>query len=477
MFPLAKLARQLRCAALRKHKVMIEAAGRIPEAQTSGLRQNALPFVETLAQSVANIAPTATPSLTIPLVFASAGNGTWLAFLLATVGLVLVSCCINQFARRSATPGSLYHYVSTGLGERTGLITGWALFLAYVTTGVVTVYGFAIFSGDLLLTLTGVPLPVWLWYILCVGMAWCCAYKDIQLSARLMLTIEAASVGAILILGIIVWAARGFALDTAQITLAGVAPENVRLGMVLAVLAFVGFESATALGGEAQNPLQNIPRSVLWSTVMVGTLFVIMSYIEVVGFATSPSPLEKSTTPLPDLAALYQVPAFGPILALAAALTFFSCCLACINAVARILFMMGRDGRLPASIGQAHATNETPHIAVTLTALAIFVLTAGSTLAGLGLIEGITYYGSIATYGFLLVYILIAIVAPLYLRREGALNPTQVVVTILAIVFMMLPVIGSFYPVPPYPLNILPYIFLVYMALGVLWAFRCRNNQ
>jgi len=108
-----------------------------------------------------------------------------------------------------------------------------------------------------------------------------------------MLTIEAASVGAILILGIIVWAARGFALDTAQITLAGVAPENVRLGMVLAVLAFVGFESATALGGEAQNPLQNIPRSVLWSTVMVGTLFVIMSYIEVVGFATSPSPLEK----------------------------------------------------------------------------------------------------------------------------------------------------------------------------------------
>jgi len=145
--------------ALRKHKVMIEAAGRLPEAQTSGLRKNALPFVETLAQSVANIAPTATPSLTIPLVFASAGNGTWLAFLLATVGLVLVSCCINQFARRSATPGSLYHYVSTGLGERTGLITGWALFLAYVTTGVVTVYGFAIFSGDLLLTLTGVSLP------------------------------------------------------------------------------------------------------------------------------------------------------------------------------------------------------------------------------------------------------------------------------------------------------------------------------
>jgi amino acid transporter len=456
---------------------MAEASGHPPEAQTSGLRKNTLPFVETLAQSVANIAPTATPSLTIPLVFASAGNGTWLAFLLATVGLVLVSCCINQFARRSATPGSLYHYVSTGLGERTGLITGWALFLAYVTTGVVTVYGFAIFSGDLLLTITGVTLPVWLWYLLCVGPVWFCAYKDIQLSARLMLTIEAASVGAILILGIIVWAARGFVLDAAQITLEGVALEHVRLGMVLAVLAFVGFESATALGVEAQNPLQNIPRSVLWSTVMVGMLFVIMSYIEVVGFAMSPSPLEKSTTPLPDLATLYHVPAFGPFLALAAALTFFSCCLACVNAVARILFTMGRDGQLPASIGQAHATNETPHIAVTMTAVVIFILTAGTTLAGIGLIEGVTYYGSIATYGFLLVYILISLVASVYLRREGSLNATQVVVTILAICFMMLPVVGSLYPVPPYPINLLPYIFLVYMAMGVIWAFTSRHKM
>src|SRR5712691_4944335 len=127
-------------ATRRKHKAMLEASGYPQEAQTSGLRKNTLPFVETLSQSVANIAPTATPSLTIPLVFASAGNGIWLAFVLATVGLVLVSFCINQFARRLATPGSLYHYVSTGLGERTGLITGWALRLAYVITGVVTVY-------------------------------------------------------------------------------------------------------------------------------------------------------------------------------------------------------------------------------------------------------------------------------------------------------------------------------------------------
>ena len=41
--------------------------------------------METLAQSVSTIAPTSTPAATIPLVCALAGNGTWLAYVLATM--------------------------------------------------------------------------------------------------------------------------------------------------------------------------------------------------------------------------------------------------------------------------------------------------------------------------------------------------------------------------------------------------------
>jgi hypothetical protein len=98
------------------HITAVEAgtSGHLQEHHAAGLRRDALPFVETLAQSIANIAPTVTPALAIPLVFASSGHGTWLTYLLATVGLLLVSLCINQFARRSATPGSLYSYTTAG---------------------------------------------------------------------------------------------------------------------------------------------------------------------------------------------------------------------------------------------------------------------------------------------------------------------------------------------------------------------------
>src|SRR5271163_3529950 len=77
-----------------------------------GLRREILSPMETLAQSVSTIAPTTTPAATIPLVCALAGNGTWLAYALATTAVVLVALCIGRYARHSASPGSLYTYAS-----------------------------------------------------------------------------------------------------------------------------------------------------------------------------------------------------------------------------------------------------------------------------------------------------------------------------------------------------------------------------
>src|SRR5579863_8470449 len=107
-----------------------------------GLRGEALSPMETLAQSVSTIAPTSTPAATIPLVAALAGNGTWLAYLLATVAILLVAWCISRFARYSASPGSLYTYASMILPPWLGSIVAWSLLLAYVATGSSVIGGF-----------------------------------------------------------------------------------------------------------------------------------------------------------------------------------------------------------------------------------------------------------------------------------------------------------------------------------------------
>src|SRR6202140_4287302 len=122
-----------------------------PEKSGYGLRRGVLSPVETLAQSVSTISPTATPVATIPLVCALAGNGTWLAYVLATAAIFLVALCISKFARYSASPGSLYSYASPILPPSIGAMVAWSLLLAYVATGSSVIGGFFHYGNLLIL--------------------------------------------------------------------------------------------------------------------------------------------------------------------------------------------------------------------------------------------------------------------------------------------------------------------------------------
>ena len=41
----------------------------------------------------------------------------------------------------------------------------------------------------------------------------------------------------------------------------------------------------------------------------------------------------------------------------------------------------------------------------------------------------------------------------------------------IACLCLLVPLEGSFYPVPPFPTDIFPYIFLFYLAVGGAWLF------
>src|SRR6202047_5505654 len=109
---------------------MTQAASKNPPTADYGLRHEILSPMETLAQSVSTMAPTTTPAATIPLVCALAGNGTWLAYVLATIAVLLVALCIARFARHSASPGSLYTYATMILPQWMSAAVAWRLLLA-----------------------------------------------------------------------------------------------------------------------------------------------------------------------------------------------------------------------------------------------------------------------------------------------------------------------------------------------------------
>ena len=454
-----------------------------PKQSKNGLKPDCLSFGEVLAQSFAVIAPTTIPAFNIGLIVALSGNGTWLSFLIGLMGLIFVSININQFASRSASPGSLYSYIVKGLGPTAGVICGWSLVLAYLFTGMSVLCGFANFSASLIGQVGIHPSSLTL-LALGAGISWYAAYKDIQLSAIAMLWLEGISIALISILCIIIWAHKGFALDLPQLTLQGVTPGKVAMGLVLVMFSFSGFESATTLGDEAKNPLRTIPRALMGSTILAGVFFIATTYIEVLGFSGTGISIAKTEAPLTFLSQQLGLGWFGELVAFGALLSFFSCVLGCINPAARVFFTMARHGLFNSKLGAAHSTNKTPYVAIKMCSLMIFAIPAVMSLFHIKLFDSMGYLGAISSFGFLTVYMLISLAAPLYLYRIRKLRTQDVVFAVLGVGFMIIPVLGSvgipgstLFPVPDAPYNTLPYLFLLYLIVTCGWFFWQRRRS
>src|ERR1700747_928159 len=270
--------------------------------------------METLAQSVSTIAPTTTPAATIPLVCALAGNGTWLAYALATGAILLVALCISRFARYSASPGSLYSYASMILPPWLGATAAWSLLLAYIATGSSVIGGFYHYANLLLHDATGHAASTVALALIVTAISTGIAWRDVKISARLMLWIAAASGTLIVTVVVLVLLRHGLHLDGTQLRLRGMTGSGLRLGLVLALFSFVGFESATTLGSEARNPLKTIPRAVIQSALLAGAIFIICAYTEVLGSRTAGQDLGASQAPMRVLAGVGGVPLLGVLI-------------------------------------------------------------------------------------------------------------------------------------------------------------------
>ena len=451
------------------------------------LRSNALNFWELLAQAIALISPTMTAALIIPLMFGTTHNLSWMAYAFATVMLLFVSFNINQFAKRSTGAGSMYAYTSRGLGPTMGAISGWCLIWAYQSIGIAGLTGFSVQATNLL-QMAGVNTdahPVVLAVILflfCTGIVWFFAWKDIQFSTILMLILEGISMFFIIALCFVVLGKHHFALDKSQFTFAGASLKDMGLGVVVAIFSLVGFECATAFGEEAKNPLKTIPKAVIASLVITGLFFVFVTYVEVQDLAGNATPLDQLTAPLNTMAELARVKWMAPVVTTGAMLSFFSLALSCMNAGSRIMFAMGRHGLFHSSTARSHRTNETPHvsIAVVTTLLLIvptLVLFSGHINSGkwsVAVLDIFNFAGLMGAFGFLAAYFLISIAAPVYLKLQGELKAKDIVLSALALICLIVPAVGSVYPAPTFPMNYFIYIFLAYVAVGVVWVLIFR---
>jgi amino acid transporter len=415
--------------------------------------------------------------LTIPLVFALAGNGTWMAYALATVQITLIALLIGALGRRSASPGSLYSYATDSLPPVVASIAAWAILLGYVATTSSIAGGFVQYSNILLKSSTGHNASPALLILLCIGAAAALAYRDVKLSAQAMLWLEAVSVGCIVVVLILVLWKNGLHFDWPQLRLQGSSISSIRLGLVLAIFSFVGFESATALGHEAKEPLRTIPRAVLQCALGAGAFFILAAYAEVLGFRGTGLAFDKIDSPMHVLANRAAVPMLGIIIDAGAMISMFACALACITAAARILLLMAHNGLVPIKLCKTHSRNDTPHLAVVLTAIVSLVPPLVLNALGFSGSDIYGWLGSFAVYGFITIYGLTCVALPLQLKKQGALSTPLLVIAILGGASMVMTLAGTLYPVPGPPYSWLPYLYFAYLLITFIFFVGVRHKR
>jgi amino acid transporter len=441
-----------------------------------GLHAGVLGPIETLAQSVSAMAPSTSASLTIPLVFALAGNATWFVYLLATAATLLVGFCVSRFARLSASPGSLYTYVASTLPPFCGVTAAWGLLLAYLATGA-SVAGGALYYTNLFALeffhRTPPELPT---LALVCGVAGIVVWRDVKLSAEVMLWIELVSVGLVVIVLAVLLFRFGLHLDLDQFRLRNVPLSALGPALVLAMFSFVGFESATTLGGEAREPLRTIPRAVLQCAILAGIFFMLCSYSEVLGFRGEQGKISDAASPLHLLATRAGVSPLGVGIDFGAMISMFACVLACTTAAARVLMRMAHGALLPAVFGRANRRHGTPGPAIALSAGLMFATTAALALRGVAGSDMYDWLGSLSVFGFLTAYALVAVALPFARRALGQHSHMVAAASILTVVVLILIAVFDLRSTADEVHARIPYIYLGYIAAGIAWYALRRNK-
>jgi amino acid transporter len=274
-----------------------------------------------------------------------------------------------------------------------------------------------------------------------------------------------------IIVALLFFVRTGRWMDRDQFSLVNVRADGLRLGMVLAFMSLTGFESVTTLSEEAKRPLTAVPRAIVTCIVPIGLLYLVMAYAIVAAFRGSGLDLGSSLMPFDHMAREAGWPRLAVVVSIGVTLSFFACMLGCMNAAARILFSLSRQGRFWTYFGAVHPRNRTPSRAISLVAILCACIPLSVLASGARIEDCMGYVSQLAGLGFISTYLITCAAAPSYLRRRGELRLRNAVVAAAGFGIFGFALAGSLYPAPPAPWNRLPYFFGGAVAAGVVLSW------
>lgn len=468
------------------------------EYERLGAKRLSLPDV--IAQSIGFIGPVFSSAFVIPLVvgvISASGKGggvaSPLSVLIAAVGVFALGWIVCRYVREIHAAGSLYDYVTRGLGQRVGTAAGWLYYggvLALLTGLLLLIGGYL--QSTIAAEFKVSPLPSWAWTLLAIAAITGILYFGVRISTRSQLALALVSIIVVTIFFISVIVKLGSANSLKPFNPSSAADgwSGIFFGVLYGVLLFVGFETAANLAEETPNPRREIPIAVMATAGIATVFFVLAAYVEVAGFHYSLKTLTAAAA-----APLFALGAPGPaggyggtwidrLLELVVLFDMLAVAIGCAVSGSRGVFAMARDRRLPAPLAVVSRRHGSPLGAtVFLAAASVVVLVVNQFWTGLFALPGTPHYFALFAWGstfggfaLVVVYLLMSLGS---LRGVGPAGSGKrpVLAAVIGILITGGAIFGSFYKVTT-PTILAPWFALGLLVIGFAstWVLRARDS-
>ena len=450
------------------------------------LKRGVLTVPNAIALSAAAMAPVLAVVLNAPAGGAAAGAALPLSFLVAFISCAFVGNTVVQFSRRLPSAGSFYTFNSKGLGSGAGFYTGWLFWIGYAVLAPGLFTAFGAFVHDYVASTFNTDIPWWIFSIGAMAIVFGLSVRSIKASVNVDLALLLLEVVIFLILGLTAIALAGDG-NTPAVFYPSSAPtgfSGVGLGVVFGILSFIGFDAAATLGEETHHPHRSIPFAITGALGAVGVFYVLLMYSLAAGYGLNdPAKLAaflKDPNPFVTLGADVTPWLLQPI-QLAAVAGIFSCFLAIHNTTVRVMFSMGRDQILPASLGRVHPSWHSPFRAIVVQTIFTVVVGMGTGIwLGPGATGAYGFTGTIGTVAIVIVYIMSNIALIRYFWRDAERTIMKhLILPLLGVTALLYPLYAVSNPNASYPYNLVPWIVLIWIACGtgLFLYYRAKSPQ
>jgi L-asparagine transporter-like permease len=382
---------------------------------------------------------------------AIAGPSVVIAYAIAGVISLAVMACLAEMAVTRHVAGSFAIFAQETMGHLPGFLTGWNYWLAWVmgaaTESVAAGTYFHVFVPSVPIWVVAGVITLIEMIVNLVGVLFMGEYEFILSSIKLI------GLAAFIVIG-------GVAIFTSSLHTIGLSgytgsggffPNGV--GAVGAALlpvffAYVGIELVGVTAEESVHPERDVPRSLIWTAVIVAVLFIVASLV-LLG-VISWTKAGTSSSPFVDGFNAMNLTAIGAVFNWIVILASLSSVDGGLYTASRMMFAISREGYLPKVLSRTHPKRKTPNPAIFVTSLCIFF---GAVLAYFFPNSAYIFVASLSSFGFLYAWLMISISQPLYRIQKGPeyvrnlkwKTPLYPLTPLVAIVAVLAALIGQFF--------------------------------